>query len=325
MSKPTKPTIVNVRGRYNQTREAFVVEQPDGAKYFNGSWYRGENTNFYPSKKALRVPDGVYTYYLKGLVPEAPFIQKETPITAFGSCFAHHVSNYLHQRQYNILGKDLDLDAHIIRFGEGIVNTFAILQQLEWALNDKEMPEDLWFSKDKEIAGVSEDIKTETKNILLKTEVFIFTLGLSEVWFDNQSGEALWRAVPLQLFDPERHVFRQTTVSENVQNIRKIIEVIKSHKPNANIVFTLSPVPLIATFRPIPCPVANAVSKATLRCALDEVLRNDEPQNVFYFPSYEIVTSAGANAFKDDNHHVRPEVVARIMQYFEQHFCNSES
>ena len=321
----SKPTIVNVRGRHNQQREAFIVEQEDGRKCFNGSWYRGENTNFYPSKKALRGQDAIYTYYFQGLVPEEAFIERTTPITAFGSCFAHHVSNYLHSKRYNVLGRGLDLDAHIIRFGEGIVNTFAILQQLEWALNDKTMPEDLWFSKDKEIAGVSEDIQRETKEILLNTNVFIFTLGLSEVWFDNQSGEALWRAVPLHLFDPERHVFRQTTVSENVDNIRQIIQVVKSNKPNAKIIFTLSPVPLIATFRPIPCPVANAVSKATLRCAIDEVLRTDEPEDVFYFPSYEIVTSAGANAFKDDNHHVRPDVVQRIMQYFELYFCNPQA
>ena len=156
---------------------------------------------------------------------------------------------------------------------------------------------------------------------MLKTDVFIFTLGLSEVWFDNESGEALWRAVPLSLFDPERHVFRQTSVLENAENIRRIIQVIKTKKPSAKIVFTLSPVPLIATFRPIPCPVANAVSKSTLRCALDEVLRTENFSDVFYFPSYEIVVSAGANAFKDDNHHVRPEVIQRIMQYFEQYFC----
>ena len=147
------------------------------------------------------------------------------------------------------------------------------------------------------------------------------TLGLSEVWFDNESGEALWRAVPLSLFDPERHVFRQTSVLENADNIRRIIQVIKTKKPSAKIVFTLSPVPLIATFRPIPCPVANAVSKSTLRCALDEVLRTENFSDVLYFPSYEIVTAAGANAFKDDNHHVRPEIIYRIMQYFEQYFC----
>lgn len=321
----SKPKIVSVLSRTNQLREAFVVEQEDGRKCFNGSWYRGENTNFYPSKKVLRGPDAVDTYYFKGLTPEKPFIDQSTPITAFGSCFAYHVSNFLHSKQYNVLGHTLEIGAHIIRFGEGIVNTFAILQQLEWALKDKPMPEGLWFSKDKEIASVSEEVKRETKEILLNTDVFIFTLGLSEVWFDNQSGEALWRAVPLQLFDPERHVFRQTTVSENVENIRQIIQVIKSTKPNAKIVFTLSPIPLIATFRPIPCPVANAVSKATLRSAIDEVLRIDEPENVFYFPSYEIVTSAGAHAFKEDNHHVRPEIVNRIMQYFERYFCNPES
>ena len=90
----SKPTIVNVRGRHNQLREAFVVEQEDGRKCFNGSWYRGDNTNFYPSKKALRGQDAIYTYYFQGLVPDEAFIDRMTPITAFGSCFAHHVSNY---------------------------------------------------------------------------------------------------------------------------------------------------------------------------------------------------------------------------------------
>ena len=65
-------------------------------------------------------------------------------------------------------------------------------------------------------------------NVILCIEVFIFTLGLSEVWFDNLTGEALWRTIPLELFDPDRHVFRQTTVSENAENIKKIIEIIKS-------------------------------------------------------------------------------------------------
>ena len=70
-------------------------------------------------------------------------------------------------KQYNILGRQLGLDAHIIRFGAGIVNTFAILQQLEWALNDKPMPDNLWFSADKEIASATNSIKTETKDIKL--------------------------------------------------------------------------------------------------------------------------------------------------------------
>ena len=316
-----KPTITKRIGHDNQPIEGFIVETAQGSTRFNGSWYRGEHTNFIPSKGDLKQGNAVYDYFLKGLVPEQGYIRKETPITAFGSCFAENISNYLHAKEYNILGKNLDLGAHIIRFGEGIVNSFAILQQLEWALADKAMPEDLWFSKDKEVATASNEIKELTKEILLKTEVFIFTLGLSEVWFDNNSGEALWRAVPLHLFDPKRHVFRQTTVSENASNIKRIIELIQEKRPEAKIIFTLSPIPLMATFRPIPCLIANSVSKGTLRCALDEVLRNANYPNVFYFPSYELVLSNGSNPYQDDNRHVKPGIIQGVMRIFERYFC----
>lgn len=76
----SKPKIVSVLSRTNQLREAFVVEQEDGRKCFNGSWYRGENTNFYPSKKVLRGPDAVDTYYFKGLTPENLSLTKVHPL-----------------------------------------------------------------------------------------------------------------------------------------------------------------------------------------------------------------------------------------------------
>lgn len=298
-----------------------VVNQSGGKTVFNGSWFRGKHTNFIPSKADLKQRDALHRFFLKGLLPESPFVSKDVPITCFGSCFARHLSHYLYERGYKIYGKHLNLHSHIIRFGEGIVNTFVILQQLEWALLDKPMPENLWFSKDKEVALVSPEIKQETREIIQNTQVFVFTLGLSEVWFDKLSGEALWRAVPATLFDPQRHYFRQTTVSENAHNIKRIIELVQEVKPDAQIIFTLSPVPLMATFRPIPCVIANSVSKATLRCALDEALHATEWSKVHYFPSYEIVMSSPESPFIDDNRHIKPKIVDGVLRTFEKYFC----
>lgn len=290
-------------------------------RHFHGSWYRGENTNFIPDKSDLMQPDAIYDYFMKGLVPAAPIISKQMSITAFGSCFAGHITDYLHAKGYNINGKHLNLQSHIVRFGEGIVNTFAILQQLEWGLLNKALPHDLWFSADKEIAVVSDEIRHETSDIIKNTEVFIFTLGLSEVWFDRKSGEALWRGVPASMFDPERHYFKQTSVSENKDNLVRIVEIIKASCPGSKIIFTLSPVPLMATFRPMPCLVANAVSKGTLRCALDEMLREACFDDVYYYPSYEFVLSSLDNPYQDDNRHPRDEIVAILMETFEKYYC----
>ena len=77
----------------------------------------------------------------------------------------------------------------------------------------------------------------------------------------------------------------------------------------------------MATFRPISCLVANAVSKGTLRCALDEALDNTDEDSVYYFPSYELALCSGVNPFKDDNRHIKLGVVNGIMTIFERYFC----
>lgn len=289
---------------------------------FHGSWYRGPHTNFIPSKAQLREPGAVDRYILHGWLPEAPFITKRSRITAFGSCFAQHLTRHLHNAGYNILGRHLDLHSHIIRFGEGMVNTFAIRQQLEWALDDKEFPENLWFGADKEIASVDPAIKVETKQIIATTEVFVITLGLSEIWYDKQTGEAFWRAIPRDMFDPNRHGFRVSSYEENYANLVRIRDLIRTARPGAKIIFTLSPVPLMATFRPISCLTASSVSKAILRVALDQLMRDSsEDTDTYYFPSYEIVKELFVDPYRDDNRHPKPEIVEFIMKTFERHFC----
>ena len=52
------------------------------------------------------------------------------------------------------------------------------------------MPENLWFGQNKEIALVDPSIRVETKQIIETTDVFVLTLGLSEIWYDKVSGEA---------------------------------------------------------------------------------------------------------------------------------------
>ena len=57
----------------------------------------------------------------------------------------------------------------------------------------------------------------------------------------------------------------------NYSSTKAALDDLQEHRAEAAIVFTLSPIPLHATFRPISCMTANAVSKATLRVELDEL------------------------------------------------------
>ncbi|MFG1396171.1 GSCFA domain-containing protein [Roseixanthobacter pseudopolyaromaticivorans] len=302
--------------------EKIVVERDGHRSVFNGSWYRGPHTHFIASKAEIEYSaEGVDRLVMQGWSPSRRFITFEDKITAFGSCFAANITQYLAHKGYSVSGKDLGNQAHIIRFGEGMVNSFAILQQLEWAIEGKAFAEDLWFSKNMEVAAVDPEIQEETRRIIQATDVFIITLGLSEIWYDKRTGDALWRAVPAHLFDDAIHGFRISSHQENLDNLRKICTIIHCAKPNAKIIFTVSPIPLMATFRPISCLTANSVSKSILRSAVDELVRDHKDERLYYFPSYEIVKDFFVDPFEADNRHPREDILAFTMQTFERHFC----
>ena len=313
---------LDVQDRSNGGLNVLNFERGAHQTTFNGSWYRGKHTNFIPCKAELQEPDAVDKYILAGWLPRRPFINKAVPITAFGSCFAAHISEHLLAAGYNVFGRNLDLDAHIIRFGEGMVNTFSIRQQFEWALHEREFPENLWFGAHKEIAAVDPAIRAQTYEIMRATKVFIITLGLSEIWYDKTSGDAFWRAIPAHLFDERRHGFRLSTPGENYDNLAAILRLIRRLHADASVIFTLSPIPLMATFRPVSCLTANSVSKATLRVAIDQLMRDHQyDERLYYFPSYEIVTEFFTDPRDEDNRHVRPELVAFVMETFRRHYC----
>jgi len=287
-----------------------------------GASYRGKTCNFHPRKENLKEKNALYKYVLQGWLPEKPFISKKMRITTFGSCFADYVSVYLRNQGYNIGDKDTHhYNSHIIKFSDGIVNTFALLQQFQWVYENKNFSQNLWYGGKGEFAEVNEKIRKTTKEIFEKTDVFIITLGLSEVWYNKLTGEIMWRAVPKEMFDEKIHGFRMATFTENYHNLEKIYNIIRKYRGNIPIIFTLSPVPLVATFRPVSCLSANSVSKALLRASVDEFYRNFETdEKLFYFPSYEIVKDFISNPYQKDNRHVKEEVVETIMDAFGEGF-----
>jgi hypothetical protein len=129
--------------------------------------------------------------------------------------------------------------------------------------------------------------------------------------------------VPQQYFDPARHKFRTASFAENMINLAAIHTIIKQHRPEARIVFTLSPIPLTATFRPIPCMVADSASKGVLRAALDELVTSTCDPALYYFPSYEIVTRLFAAPYMEDRRHVHKHILDFNMKLFERYYCRT--
>jgi len=287
------------------------------------TWFRGAHTNYNPTAAHLFGADAMTRFVLKGWVPAAPAIRPETQVTAFGSCFAANISEWLSARHYRVLNKDPDAkNAYVVACGEGMVNSFVIRQQFEWAWEGRRFDQSLWHGYDAQDYGYDPEVQAETRRIFDATDVFILTFGLSEVWYDEPTGEVFWRTIPKDAYDPERHRFRVSTVEENKDNLRAIYRLIRKHKPEAKILFTLSPIPLIATFRDNSCITSNSVSKAVLRVAIDELVREVADEGVLsYWPSYELVTDIFRSSYRPDRRHPEKAVLDYIMTLFEHTWC----
>lgn len=288
-------------------------------------WFRGDHCNFYPRAEQFTSP-AVALDLLRGWLPAAPRIGPETRIAAFGSCFAYHVARFLNERNYRVLTQNAGSRAYVVQCSEGIVTTFTIRQQFEWALEGKSFANRLWFGDDAKAIGDDDDLRRQTRDLFLASDLFVITLGLSEVWYDEPTGEVFSRTLPADRYDPARHKFRVSSVAENRDNLDCIFALIKKHCPAATVIFTLSPIPLAATFRPASCITASSASKAILRAALDEFMRGQgERDNLYYWPSYELALDLFDDQWKPDRRHLKQPVVDFIMTLFERAWCIGDS
>ena len=153
---------------------------------------------------------------------------------------------------------------------------------------------------------------------LSNSDIFVFTLGLCEAFKDVED-EAFLNITP----DPRNAVgheleFHMLNVEDNANLIIRMIESLRTVRPDAEIVLTVSPVPLDVTFTDMDVVVANTLAKSTLVTAAHDV--SNRVEGCYYFPSYEMaMLSPRENAWLWDKKHVAPRMVGHIMHAF---MCN---
>jgi hypothetical protein len=150
---------------------------------------------------------------------------------------------------------------------------------------------------------------------------FFFTFGMTEVFRQKSNGRVVCQR-PLYAGGGGLHEteFYMSSYLDNLANVEKLIGIIRSAKPDAKIVMTVSPVPLARSFSNRDVTIATTESKAILRAVLGEVSRR---HHVLYFPSYEAITWQGIDRVFGgyDNRHVHDAMVHNIMKTFiETHF-----
>jgi hypothetical protein len=105
--------------------------------------------------------------------------------------------------------------------------------------------------------------------------------------------------------------------------LRDFADRLATVNASARILLTVSPVPLIATYTREHVLVATTHSKAILRAACSEL--EVAYQSVYYFPSYEIVSSVyTCGAYYNTNMRtVTQEGIDRVMAIFQQTYFSA--
>ena len=288
-------------------------------------WYLGEGPVRKIPSKAELAQSGIAPI-LDGWRPEKPIIGADTRVIGVGSCFARYFVLWLAERGFNRAIDSSPYNA-LVRYSAAFESPAVIAQQFRWAFDEFDSKNALWIGKDKEVFEPNEERKRLVRETFEKTDVLVLTLGLSEIWYDKKTGEPLWRALTRRYYDPERHAFRVETMADTKRYLEKIEDIRRRHLPNMKVIYTVSPIRLTSTFRPVSALSANSASKAILRGALDEFLREHKDQlgkELFYFPSYEIVNDYFRDPFEEDNRHVTGFVAGHVLRTFAQNYCAPE-
>ena len=275
-------------------------------------------------------------------------IKPNEKVATFGSCFAQHIGNALKSRGFNwfiseqapqgcsqALIKKYNYNIFSARTGN-IYTTSLLKQWTEWALDKKPVPSEVWekdgrfydpfrphiepngFESIEEIKKSQAQTIQSFKESIIQSDYFVFTLGLTESWFNKEQGYEypMCPGTVAGEFDEVNHQFENQQFEKIRGNLSDAMALMTEVNPKLKFLLTVSPVPLTATKSGKHVAVATMTSKSILRAVADQLATNRS--NVDYFPSYDIINSPvfKGTFFEPNQRSVNPYGVNFVMDNF---------
>jgi hypothetical protein len=270
--------------------------------------------------------------------PKFTFGDREKVFT-IGSCFARNIEHHVKRRGHDLLTDGFSVPGEFYNSGEGgrgalnKYNPHSMFVEVARALGEMpepdyhgliEISEGSWIDPQTSglkpnsfdaLARLRSEITAVTARIA-NASLVIITLGLTETFYDVETGLSLNQAPPpLILKRSKRFAFNNATYGDALSAVSKMIDIINKHGNTSKIVLSVSPVPFGSTHTNVDVVTANTYSKSILRAVAQAV--SDATPNVDYFPSFEIVSNSPRKiAFEPDHAHVTKDMVAFVMEQF---------
>lgn len=280
-------------------------------------------------------------------VPSFPINPRHKVVT-FGSCFAQHIGKSLHSRgfDYYVAEKSplglSEENSKKYNYGTfsartGNIYTATLLKQwVCWALGDEPVPNEIWeqdgryydpfrpniepngFSSALELETSREDALAAFKKCLLYSDVFVFTMGLTESWFNSDSNVEypMCPGTVAGEYDDNIHQFVNQDYVQIYQTMLWVLKRIRKVNEKIQFLLTVSPVPLTATNSGNHVLLASMESKSILRAVAGKLQR--QLKFVDYFPSFEIISSTPYRGvfFESNLRAVNKSGVEHVMNMF---------
>lgn len=251
-----------------------------------------------------------------------------TRVSCAGSCFAQHVGRHLRERGFNYqdfepapslladpkVRQKFGYEIYSARFGN--IYTARQLRQLFLRAAGKFVPSEVFWEKDgrfydpfrpaiephgfaslAEFKAAQEVHFAAVRRLARRTDLFVFTLGLTEAWVSRADG-SVYPTCPgttAGVFAPDKYEFKNFSYPEILADMQWVVAYLTKLNPKIRILLTVSPVPLVATATDKHVLVATTYSKSVLRAVAGFL--SDEAKSIDYFPSYEIITAPATRGF----------------------------
>lgn len=275
-------------------------------------------------------------------------IGPEDRIAVAGSCFAQHVGRALRASGCSVIDQEPPpeyLDRRVAEtYGYGIYSArygnIYTARQLLQLLKDSQagtVREDDFWTHDgryydalrpsveptgldnlaEAVAHRSQHLR-KVRAMLERTDIFIFTLGLTEAWRATGTG-IVYPTCPGVIagqFDDENFAFVNFDFEDVLQDMIEVRTILKAANPGMRFLSTVSPVPLTATASGQNVLVATTYSKSVLRAVCGSLCNRFD--DVDYFPSYEIIVSPSTRGFfyEPNMRSVNAHGVSHVMRTF---------
>ena len=289
-------------------------------------------------------------YEMKDIYEKKFEIGADTKIATAGSCFAQHISHHLKKNGYNVLDVEpppekLPENLHqkhgfsmySARYGN-IYTVRQLLQLAQEAAGEWTPKHYIWEKSGKFYDALRPRVEPEgldspekviehrryhvarVRELFESLDLFIFTLGLTEMWVHKESG-TVYPTAPGALvgeFDEALFEFKNAQFNEilaDFNQFQTVLNTIREGKP-FKCILTVSPVPLTATASGKHVLTSTLYSKSTLRSVAGQLSINQS--HIDYFPSYEIVTNPKmhSSAYSNNLRSIKDETVEIVMSHF---------